>query len=71
MFVGKYSALKGFSLFFYVVCMIMTLVGCITTGDIFFIIPAILVTAAGYYAMQVVVKHWNGECGKCDKCKKS
>lgn len=64
MFVEKNSALKGFSLFFYIVCLIVSFAGCCNSNSAFFIIPSAVVVIAGFAAVYVLTKYWNGDYKK-------
>ena len=61
MITGKNSALKGFALLFWAVCIIVALIGCITTGTWICIIAAVIASAMNGWALYDVWTMWSEE----------
>ena len=61
MIIGKNSAIKGFALLFWAVCIIVALIGCISTGKWFFIAPSIIASAMNGWALYDVWTMWSKE----------
>ena len=51
MIIGKNSAIKGFALLFWAVCIIVALIGCITTGTWIFIVASVIASAMSCWAL--------------------
>lgn len=61
MITGKNSALKGFALLFWAVCIIVALIGCITTGTWIFIVAAVIASVMNGWALYDVWTMWSKE----------
>ena len=61
MITGKNSALKGFALLFWAVCIIVALIGCITTGAWIFIVAAVIASVMNGWALYDVWTMWSKE----------
>lgn len=59
MLTGKNSALKGFALFFWAICILVSLIGCITTGKWVFIVASIIASAMNGWALYAVWTIWS------------
>ena len=61
MITGKNSALKGFALLFWAVCIFVALIGCITTGTWIFIIASVIASVMNGWALYDVWTMWSEE----------
>lgn len=61
MIIGKNSAIKGFALLFWAACIIVALIGCITTGTWVFIVAAVIASAMNGWALYDVWTMWSAD----------
>ena len=60
MIIGKNSAIKGFTLLVWAAALLVSLIGCIITKNLFFIISGAVATAAGALAVWLKFKELSG-----------
>lgn len=61
MIIGKKSALKGFGLFFWAVCLVLTFAGSVMTKNALFIIPSLGLAAVNVYQIRETYRRFAQE----------